>query len=142
MNNYITLDGKKYKCPWRAWSPEGNVPSAARLLLDGTSDIVFGSASILTWSGEIEAPVTPEDALWGKPEDLKCSLTKRTTLTFIDHYGVTYTVLAKGPFKERSLSPKWDSESNVMFISAMFVTVNTSVTPTGIRFGTPTVTRL
>jgi hypothetical protein len=123
MRNYIILDGKKYKCPWKAWQPEPVVPSSARLILDGSGHVVFGPTDLKIWTGELEAPVTPEDATWGDPDDLRTSLRKRNTLSFTDHFDVTYTVKAQGPFKERSLSPVWDGESNVIFISMSLMSV-------------------
>lgn len=123
MRNYIILDGKKYKCPWKAWQPESSVPSSARILLDGTMDVVYGEADVYVWAGEIEAPVSPEDASWGTPSSLRTSLRKHTTLAFTDHYGTAYTVKATGPFKERSLGPMWDGESNIIYISASLMAV-------------------
>lgn len=123
MNNYITLDGKKYYTPFGGWSPAMiNKPSTVELTSDGSIDVTYGPASFYSWEGEIEGPVTSPGTGWGTVSDLKTTIAKRQTVKFYDHYGVTeYDVHIIGPFSERSYSPKWDSASNIMIITVSLV---------------------
>jgi len=124
MNNYITLDTKKYKCPWKTWFPhDSTVPSEARMMLDGSLDATFGPAVVLTWSGEIIAPNTPEGAGWGTASDLLTSLQKKTTLSFTDHLGTTYTIVSRGTIKRKSLHANWDAASNEFYFNVNFMAV-------------------
>jgi hypothetical protein len=115
MNNYITLDSKQYKTNGKNWKPEDIVPSTERILLSGVHDVTFAAATLLVWSGQIEAPVIAAGS-WGTITDLRTSLRKRQLLSFTDHYGTAYNVKATGPFKEDSKSVKWDGNSNVIFV--------------------------
>lgn len=122
MNNYITLDSKKYYTPFGVWSPPViNKPSTVEITSDGTTDVTYGPASFLSWEGDIEAPVTAPATGFGTVSDLSTSLAKRQTLAFYDHYNTQYSVHAIGPFHSRSISPKWDSASNVFLITVNLV---------------------
>ncbi len=123
MNNYITLDGLKYHTSAKSWKPDQNVPATVRLMMDGSLDATFGVKSLMIWNGEIEGPVTPEGEGWGTIDDLRTTLLKRTTLSFQDHYALTtYTVVAQGPYAERSLGNKWDEVENVIYKTVRLVT--------------------
>ncbi len=115
MNDYITLDGHRYKTSAKTWHPEPNVPGSARILLNGDLDATFGAASVMMWTGEIIGPVTATDP-WGTIADLRTTLAKRQTFTMVDHYGTSYTVVFQGPFPERSLTQKWDSPTNEIMV--------------------------
>ena len=57
MNNYITLDGYKYKTNGKAWTPSGVKAGSVRLNLDSTLDATYGSGTLLRWEGEIKVRV-------------------------------------------------------------------------------------
>jgi hypothetical protein len=121
MNNYITLDGKKYKTPSKLWQPYGDKPATVKKTLLGATDITYGPAVFKEWRGQIEAPVTAEDASWGTIDDLRTTLAKLEHVTFADHYGAGYMAHVLGPFQERSLASKWDSPSNVIYVQVRIV---------------------
>ncbi len=123
MNNYITLDGKKYKCPAKQWMPITTKPGTVRYTLLGEVDVTFGSTAIKEWQGQIEGPITPTDNTWGSITDLRTTLAKTTELAMIDHYGTAITVVAVGPFKEDSFMAAWDSPSNHFNITARIIKV-------------------
>jgi hypothetical protein len=125
MNNYISFEGKRYITPAKTWQPTTIKPSNVRPTLLGGMDATYGPATILEWSGLIEAPVTAT-APWGAIADLRGSLRKRAGVSFTDHYGYTYTVHVIGPTPEKSNSPKWDAPSNKIYISVVFRTITAS----------------
>lgn len=112
MNNYITFDGKKYMTVHRKWTPAPYRPRNIRQTSAGNLDATFGPAVFYVWKGEIIAPVTPADASWGTPSDLRASMLKDQILVMIDHYGTTYNVAVTGGGDENSHSPMWDAASN------------------------------
>lgn len=117
MNDYVSIDSKKYHTTARSWRPSPITPSTTRLLLSGNLDAAYGPATLLQWEGEVCGPVTSPGTGWGTISDLRTSLAKRQKLTFVDHYGTSYTgSVITGPFKERSLIPKWDSSDNVIYV--------------------------
>ena len=118
MNNYIVLDGLKYKTPGKSWNNITTKPGTVRYTLLGAIDGTFGAATLFDWDGEIEGPVTPQDGTWGTITTLRASLAKLSALSFTDHYGNSFTVICQGPFKERSLMNMWDSPSNTIFVQA------------------------
>jgi hypothetical protein len=124
MNNYITLDGKKYKTPGKVWNPTVNKPTTVRYTLLGAIDGTFGAANLCDWDGEIEGPVTPIDGTWGSIGDLRATLAKLSALSLIDHYGATYTVICQGPFREQSFMNMWDSPSNHIAVTVKITKVS------------------
>ena len=110
MNNYITLDGKKYKTTAKSWKPSVIIPNTIRFNLDGSLDATFGPATIYQFDGTIMAPVTAPTG-YGSVDNLRASLQKRQILTFIDHYNTTYSIVSTN-YTEYSLSPKWDNTTN------------------------------
>jgi len=121
MNNYITLDSKKYFTHGKSWHPEPITPQTVRVMLNGNLDVTYGAGSLQIWVGEIEGHVTSPGSGYGTIADLRTSLLKKQTLSFTDHYGTTYTVAAQGPFAERSLSVKWDGTGNVIFVKTRLI---------------------
>ena len=115
MNNYIVLDGKRYKTLADTWTPQSVAPSSAEIMLDGALSTTYGPVSVMRWSGDIIAPVTPDGAAYGSVADLRTSLLKREQLSFSDHYGTAYTVHAELRSGEKSMGPKWDSPSNEIY---------------------------
>jgi hypothetical protein len=123
MNNYITLDDKKYKCPAKQWQPVTTKPNSVRVTLLGEVDVTFGSATIREWQGQIEGPVSVPDGTWGTVDDLRATLAKRQELPLIDHFGISHTVVCIGPFKEEPFMSMWDSASNHFNVSARIIKV-------------------
>lgn len=121
MNDYITLDGKKYKTLFRSWRQTTPKASSERVLLSGALDVTYGHASYKLWTGEIEGPVTPIDGSWGSVTDLRATLAKVVGVSLTDHYGNTYTVHQIGPPQEDPFSPKWDGASNVIYFNVHLV---------------------
>lgn len=110
MNKYITLDGKQYSTLHRDWTPAQDNPRVVRATSLGASDVTFASMVFYDWEGTIVAKYTPETG-YGSYSDLMTSLAKKSTLSFTDHLGDTYTVIASGPFKPKCTIPNWDSPS-------------------------------
>ena len=79
MNNYIVLDGNKYKTNAKNWTPAPQKAGSVRLNLDGTLDATYGSGTLLRWEGEIMVPVTAA-AGWGTIAQLRTSLQKTSGL--------------------------------------------------------------
>lgn len=123
VNDYITLDGKKYRVPSKTWEPSINKPETVRVTLSGALDLTYGPSVFKEWIGSIEAPVTPIDSSWGSVADVRTSLAKKSSVTFVDHYGTSYTVAVSGPFRERSISPKWDASTNVILFDVRIISV-------------------
>jgi hypothetical protein len=121
IRNYITLDGKQYKTPAKTWEPTPTRPATVRRTLLGRGDATFGANSWREWRGEVEGPVTSPGALWGTLGDLRASLVKRQVLAFEDHYGNSCSVVALGPFAERSIMNVWDDPENSIFLTVALV---------------------
>jgi len=121
MNNYVTFDTLKYRAPHLAFGPIRSKPATERLTLSGASDVTYGPGVTLEWTGDLIAPVTPDDTGWGDIDDMRASLEKRTALPFIDHYNVASTVYAMGPHGETSFHPMWDAGTNEFRVSIRFV---------------------
>ena len=124
MNNYVTLDGKKYSCPFKEWEPVFEKPVSARFTWAGAADVTFGNGGYKTWSGSIRAQVTPASG-FGSVSDIRNTIAKLTTVGFQDHYGdKTYTVAVEQIGPERSISAKWDGASNVIFFPVRLTMIN------------------
>ena len=117
MNNYITLDGLKYMAPHGDFGQMRGKPSTERVTLSGRTDVTYGPATLVEWSGSLIAPVTPPDTGWGDVDDLRYTLGKRQSLAFTNHYGVAGVVYAVGPHGEISFAPVWDAASNEFYIT-------------------------
>ena len=118
MNNYITLDSKYYKTPVSSWVPSIIKPMTTRDAWDGSTDTTYGPSVHHEWQGLIRASVSPATG-YGSITDLRTTISKKSSVTFIDHYGVTYSVDLSGPFKEHSFTNVWDASSNSIDISIL-----------------------
>jgi hypothetical protein len=122
MNDYIIIDDGtnqyKYATLQRNWLPQPMVPSTSRLLLSGELDTTFASGTLVSWQGEIVAPVTPRAAGWGTITTLRAQLKMLQRHTFSDHYGNAYpNAHFQGPFNERSAIPDWDNVENKFYVT-------------------------
>ena len=121
MNGYVMLDWKRYATTAKTWIPRVTKPSTVRLNVDGSVDATYGSGILYEWAGDIKVPITSPGPDWGTVDNLRASLKKLAGLPFQDHYGsVLYTVHVN-EYKERSLSPKWDSPSNEILFTVKLV---------------------
>lgn len=118
MNDYISIDSKKYTTLHRNWEESALTPSTSRILLNGGYDSSFGPSTKIVWNGEIRIDASEARAGWGVIADFKTVCKKKDRVTFIDHYGNSYDAHLKG-YKQRSLSPMWDGASNVMYYVVM-----------------------
>lgn len=139
MNNYITLDGKRYAAPYKEFGPLMNKPSTERVTLSGRSDVTYGPATLQEWIGILHAPVTPRAGEWGDIDDLRATLAKRYSVSYTDHYGTTMTAYILGPHPEQSMSPMWDGARNVFKVTVkiqreepggIIIPMNTGLTAT------------
>jgi hypothetical protein len=123
MNNYMTLDGKKYMVPFGAWKVRQRKPSSEKYTAGGNLDVTYGPATPYEWEGKIIAPVTPIDGTWGDIDDLRLTVAKRTSLSFTDHHSVAHTVHLFGPFTEETMSPMEDAATNEFRVDCRIVKV-------------------
>jgi hypothetical protein len=113
MNNYITLNGTKFRTKGTEWKPKVKNPGTVRFTVLGELDATYAPGTMYVWEGKIMADVTP-DAGFGTPDQLRAILKTKAMLTLIDHYGTTFDVTVLD-YEEGSLAFKWDSPSNVMY---------------------------
>jgi len=119
MNDYLTIDSYKYRTSHKSWRMSIQPLATSRVLLDGSLDVTHGPTTLYLFAGEIMAEVSP-DTGFGSILNLRATLEKKQAFTLSDHYGTAYTVHAIGPFIERSLSPKWDSATNIIYVQVQF----------------------
>ena len=112
MNDYIELDGKRYRTGHPDWEPIEDRPMTVKRLLSGATNITFGPATFTSWAGIIHADVSAS-APFGTIDDLRVTSRKREVLSFTDHYGVSASVVIDRRVGGRSLSPMWDAADNV-----------------------------
>lgn len=112
MNSYVTLDGKQYKAVFDQYNQGRIKPARARKTLAGATDVTYGPATTVVWSGELMVPVTPSGSSWGSAADLRTTYDKMENVTFVDHYGNSHTVAMLGELEEQSLLPVLDSNLN------------------------------
>jgi hypothetical protein len=112
MNSYITLDNKRYSTEHNQWTPSTDRPTMKRRLLSGKVNVKFGPALFKSWKGIINVPVAAT-APYGTLDDFRATYAKLQTLSFIDHYGASYTIVLDRTIDERSLSPGWDAADNI-----------------------------
>lgn len=120
MNNYVTLDSKKYTILLRSWRPVSVTGKTIRPTLNDTLDITFGPTTFYDFSGEIVAPVTARGTGWGTISDLRTTLAKKQTLTFVDHYGTSRTIVVMDG-EESSRSAQLDSGTNSFYVKVRMV---------------------
>ena len=60
---------------------------------------------------------------YGTIDDLRATYAKLSTLTFIDHYGTSHTIVMDKRIGEQSLTPKWDSANNYFQVNVNLVEI-------------------
>jgi hypothetical protein len=120
MNDYITLDGKRYRTAAESWEPNEERPLIIRRLMSGNTNVTFGPATFTGWRGVVCVDVTPA-ANFGSVDDLRATYRKRQSLSFTDHYGTNYTVVIDRAVNEKSLSPVWTAVDNVFRLNMSLV---------------------
>lgn len=112
MNDYVTLDGKRYKAVFGQWNPTRIKPARVRKTLAGATDATYGPAITVQWDGTLVVPVTPSGSSWGSDSDLRDTFDKMENLTFVDHYADSYSVVMVNALQEQSLTPVLDQANN------------------------------
>ncbi len=112
MNDYITLDGKKYRTTHKQWQPIIDRPVVIKKLLSGTRNVTFGPAMKPIWQGAVRAVASSPETGFGDIDDLRTTYEKLESISFTDHYGNNYTVVLDRRVNEASFTPKWDAPSN------------------------------
>jgi hypothetical protein len=112
MNDYIILDGKRYRTGHPEWEPIEDRPMVVKRLLSGATNVTFGPATFTSWSGVIHVDVGAQ-APFGTIDDFRATCRKRAVLSFTDHYGNSASVVIDRRVGGRSLSPMWDANDNV-----------------------------
>jgi hypothetical protein len=115
--SFVSVDGKKYVTPARAWMPVETKPSQVRITLAGALDTTYGEKCLLEWRGDLMAPYAVTDSSFGTISDLLTSLRKKTQLTFIDHFEVSRSADISGQMARRSITPIWNANSTKWYIS-------------------------
>jgi len=120
MNDYITLDGKKYATAAEAWEPNEDRPMIVRRLMSATTNVTFGPATFTGWRGVILVDVTPQTG-FGSIDDMRTTYRKRSALSFTDHYGNTFSVVIDRTVGEKSISPMWTAIDNTFRINTSLI---------------------
>ncbi len=120
FNDYITLDGKKYATVAKSWQPSTPKPVTARQLANGDLDVTYGAKVLHVWEGEIIAKVTEGRAGYGSSSDVETSLNKLSGITFVDHYGTSYTVHCQ-QWKSRSQTNMWNDAGNKFYFMVRLI---------------------
>lgn len=111
MNNYIVLNGKKYKTLAADWTPVPIKPATSRYLLSGAVDVSYGPGVYREYRGVLLVPQAPAEG-WGGRADLEAAFEQRRGLDFTDHEENVRVVHLFGELPRQSISPRWDSPSN------------------------------
>ncbi len=120
--DYIILDSYRYKTIAKQWRPSTARPASPRLTLLGDLEATFGTGSFKKWQGLITAPhgdtapLPADGSQYGNIVSLRATLAKLITLSFTDHYGTPYTVVAQGPFEESALQNIWNASTNKYYV--------------------------
>ena len=69
MNDYIILDGKRYRTSHPDWEPTEERPMVVRRLMSGKTNVTFGPATFTGWSGVVTAEVGAV-APYGTPDKM------------------------------------------------------------------------
>ncbi len=120
MNDYITLDGFKYRTTHKQWQPMIDRAVVIKKLLSGARNVTFGPAMKPIWQGAVRASVTPE-AGFGSIDDLRTTYYKLSSVSFTDHYGTAYTVVLDRRVNESSFTSMWDAASNLFEVNLTVV---------------------
>jgi len=123
MNDYVTLDSKKYKALFGQWGRQKRKPAKIRMLLSGAVDVTYGPGEWYIWEGAFIVPATP-DSGFGAPADLEASYAKTTTLAFTDHDGEEYTVHFVGVLDRKTLTPLLDGLYNRFIYQVRIIRVS------------------
>jgi hypothetical protein len=121
MNDYITLDGKKYHTSTN-WLPSNSRSMTARRLLSGATNVTWGPATYKSWNGNIVVDVTPA-AGFGTIADLRAAYETTSALTYVDHYEGIYSVVMDRGVDERSLSPMWTAPDNTINVTVTLIKI-------------------
>jgi hypothetical protein len=117
MNDYVTLDGYKYRTVFGQWTPVFNKPTTVRYPADGTLDVNYGETTYREWAGLFSAPITSEGVGWGTYTTLKASILKNENLSYIDHEDATvHSVAILGGFEVKSRTPDLYGASNKLYM--------------------------
>jgi len=114
MNDYISLDGKQYKCRFPDWVPWFIKPGTIRYTLGGNSDVTYGTAVPQGWQGFIEVPYTGSSP-WGGRTDFETSVKKLQAISFTDHFGSTYNVNIVGEITFEAMKPMYDDTTSKLY---------------------------
>jgi hypothetical protein len=120
MNDYITLDDKRYGVAAESWEPNEERPMVLRRLMSGSTNVTFGPATFTGWTMTVMANVGAV-APWGTPADLRTTYKKRSTLSYTDHFGASHTVVIDRRVGERSLSPQHDAPDNTIRMNLVLI---------------------
>jgi hypothetical protein len=120
MNDYITLDDKQYRTAADSWEPNEERPMIVRRLMSGSSNVTFGPATFTGWRGVVAVEVGAT-APFGNIVDLRATYRKRSILTFVDHYGNSYSVVIDRSVGEKSISPNWAATDNVFRVNLSLI---------------------
>lgn len=122
MNDYVTLNGKRYTAPFGMFAPRRSKPSRVRYNLSGALDVTYGPALPLVWEGKLKVPAVEADSdPEGDIDDFRVAIALKTSMAFIDHYGNSYTVHLLGNFVEDPKIPVLDSVDNVFYIPVRII---------------------
>jgi len=112
MNDYIVLDGKRYKARFPQFDRLRRKPSRERMTLGGKLDVTYGPAVWVLWQGPLVVDYTPGDTLYGSSDELDVTFDKTVALTYIDHFGTAFTPPIVGNLPRQSLTPVHDGAEN------------------------------
>ena len=120
MNDYIVLDGKRYRTAAESWEPNEERPMVIRRLMSGSSNVTFGPATFTGWRGVVMVNVDAA-APFGTIDEFRTTYRKRQALAFNDHYGNEYTVVIDRTVGEKSISPMWTAVDNTFRVNLSLV---------------------
>ncbi len=123
MNDYIVLDGFKYRTTHKQWMPMIDRPVLIKKLLSGARNVTFGPAMKPIWQGAVRAVAANPEPGFGTIDDLRATYNKLVSVAFSDHYGSAYTVALDRRVNENSFSPQWDAASNLFEVNLTVVAI-------------------
>jgi hypothetical protein len=113
MNDYITLDGKRYKARFPDFDRLRRKPSRERMTLGGDVDVTYGPAVWILWEGSLIVEVSPGDSVnYGSCDELDATFDKTEAVGYTDHFGTVYTAHVVGVLQRQSLTPVHDGATN------------------------------
>lgn len=92
MNNYVTIDGKKYKVVSPYYSKPPDKAITVRPTVDGSVDRVHGP-TIWRYAMVLRVVHANPASGYGTLADLVSSFTEQNDITFIDVDGTSYTAI-------------------------------------------------